>query len=134
MILYCAFLLDRFHRFTYFSKAASGVRSPTRQDTVLATRGPRGPVLRLDWILMTLQSYDPNMMDEFALQLLDLAATVREMANRCRQHGIHDFAVHDKKALQWQANLQKWARRAQAELEIRILDSRASRRAAGANE
>ena len=67
---------------------------------------------------MTLQRYNPNDLDQFALRLLDLAAIMREMANSGREHGIFDLAVHDKKA--------------QADLEVRIRQSRAKRRAISA--
>jgi hypothetical protein len=77
---------------------------------------------------MTLQTYDPHQVDQFALRLLDLAATVRQMANRSREHGIADLAVHDKKALEWCAKLEQWAHKTQADLEVRILQDKAERR------
>ncbi len=77
---------------------------------------------------MTLKTYDPNKLDQFALRLLDLAATVRQMANRSRESGIADLAMHDKKALEWCANLEQWARKTQADLEVRILQDRAASR------
>ncbi len=60
---------------------------------------------------MTLQTYDPQQVDQLALRLLDLAAVVRQMANRSRENGIADFALHDKKALEWCAKLEQWARK-----------------------
>jgi hypothetical protein len=78
---------------------------------------------------MTLNPYDPSRLDLFALRLLDLAASVRQMAQRTREHAIDDFALHDKKALEWIVRLERWSRKASAELEMRILESRASQRA-----
>lgn len=83
---------------------------------------------------MTLKSYDPGMLDQFALRLLDLAAMMRKMSQNSREYGIHDFALHDKKANEWIANLERWGQRSQADLEIRILEVRATRRAASAAE
>ena len=83
---------------------------------------------------MTLKPYDPAMLDQFALRLLDLAALMRSMARSSREHQIHDFALHDKKANEWIANLERWAQRSQAELEMRLIEARAARRALSAGE
>lgn len=77
---------------------------------------------------MTLQTYDPNQVDQFALRLLDLAAILRQMANRSREHGIADLALHDKKALEWCAKLEQWAHKTRADMELRILQERAAQR------
>jgi hypothetical protein len=77
---------------------------------------------------MTLQPYDPRKLDDFALRLLDLAAICREMANCSREHGIADLALHDKKALESCAKLEKWAQKIRADLEVRILQEKATRR------
>jgi hypothetical protein len=78
---------------------------------------------------MTLNPYDPAMLDHFALRLLDLAAEIRHMAQASREHAIDDFTLHDKKALEWISNLERWVRKAAADLEMRVIESRASRRA-----
>jgi len=83
---------------------------------------------------MTLQPYDFRKLDQFALQLLDVAAMVREMANNCREHGIDDLALHDKKAQEWCARLDDWAHKARAELDVRIRQDRARRRAVKSGE
>lgn len=83
---------------------------------------------------MTLQPYGPEELDQFALQMLDLASILREMANHSREHGITDLAVHDKKAQQWYANLDDWAHKTHADLEVRILQVRAKRRATSAGK
>jgi hypothetical protein len=70
------------------------------------------------------------MLDQFALELLDLAAVLRKMAERSREQHILDFALHDKKAREWAANIGRWARKAQAELEMKVLEARAAQRAA----
>ena len=77
---------------------------------------------------MTLQPYNPENLDRFALRFLDLAATLRSMANTCREQGVEDFALHDKKASEWCANLERWMHKVQAELEMQVIDARAARR------
>ena len=78
---------------------------------------------------MTLTPYNPQMLDQLALRLLDLAASVRQMAIRSREHPIESIAVHDKKACEWIANLERWARKSLADVEMRILEARAGHRA-----
>ena len=79
--------------------------------------------------LMTLQPYGPEKLDHFALRLLDLAAAVRAMANDSREHEVTDLALHDKKAQEWFGKLNHWAHKVQAEVQMQIVQSRASRRA-----
>lgn len=83
---------------------------------------------------MTLTPHDPETLDRLALRLLDLAAIVREMANNSREFGVQDFALHDKKAREWYSHLERWTRKAQAELELKIIEVRASRRAFSAGD
>lgn len=78
---------------------------------------------------MTLKPYTPEMLDDFALRMLDLAALLRAMASRSREHGIAGLTIHDKKAREWYTNLDRWARKSHAELEMRIIEARAERRA-----
>ncbi|MFH1922395.1 MAG: hypothetical protein ABIP48_21240 [Planctomycetota bacterium] len=83
---------------------------------------------------MTLKPYDPDMLDQFALRLLDLATVMREMANRSREWRLDDFALHDKKAREWYDNLERWVRRSQSELEMKIIEARARQRASAASD
>ena len=78
---------------------------------------------------MTLQPYGPENLDRFALRFLDLAATLRSMANACREQEVEGFALHDKKASEWCANLERWMHKVQAELEMQIIDTRTAKRA-----
>ena len=83
---------------------------------------------------MTLQRYNPQELDQFALRLLDLAAMLREMANISRENGITDVALHDKKAQEWCAKLEDWLHKTRADLDVRIHQARAKRRAISANQ
>jgi hypothetical protein len=83
---------------------------------------------------MTLQRYDPQKLDQFALRLMDLAAIIRQTANTSREHGLADVPLHDKKALEWCANLEQWAHKLRANQEIRILQRRAEFRGRKAAE
>ncbi|MBN2476814.1 MAG: hypothetical protein JXB62_19560 [Pirellulales bacterium] len=78
---------------------------------------------------MTLQPYGPEKLDQFALRLLDLAAVMREVAQTCREHEITDLSLHDKKADEWCGRLDDWAHKARADLEVKIRQARAKRRA-----
>ncbi len=77
---------------------------------------------------MTLRTYDPSKLDQFALRLFDLAANLRQMANRSRELGIEDFPLHDKKALEWCSKLEQWTHKTQADLEVRILQDKAEKK------
>lgn len=76
---------------------------------------------------MTLEPYSPGMLDDLALRLLDLAAATRKMAQRSRHYQVEDLALHDKKAREWCANLARWVGKAQADLDMRIVEIRRQR-------
>jgi len=65
-------------------------------------------------------------------RLEERAAAMREMANVCREYQIEDFALHDKKAGEWCENLDRWTRKARAELQMKVIDVRATQRAEAA--
>lgn len=78
---------------------------------------------------MTLANYTSGQLDELALRLLDIAALFREMAVRSRQQEIEPLPLHDRKAQEWCDKLEHWARRAQAEMDVKMRMARATRRA-----
>jgi hypothetical protein len=78
---------------------------------------------------MTLAAYSPEQLDQLALRLLDVAAVFREMALTGREHGVGQLDLHDRKAQEWCDRLEHWARKAQADLDVRIRTARAARRA-----
>lgn len=78
---------------------------------------------------MTLKSYDSTRWDELALRLLDVAAEVRGLARACRELPDAAPAVHDKKAHEWLANLERWAGECRTRIEIAKLRHRGVRQA-----
>ncbi len=78
---------------------------------------------------MTLKPYDAQMLDDLALRLLDLAALLRRMSSRSRENRIADLAIHDKKAQEWIGNLEHWARKSLADVEMQVIEARAAQRA-----
>ena len=67
---------------------------------------------------MTLEQYTPEKFDQLALRLLDLVSELREIANEARQVGVGTLPVHDKKALLWIDNLERWAKRNRISFEL----------------
>lgn len=78
---------------------------------------------------MTLTPYSPDKLDALSLRLLDLASVLRRMSRTSREHEIDDLTLHDRKVQQWCANLERWAHKASAELDLRVLETRTDRRA-----
>lgn len=78
---------------------------------------------------MTLESYEPQEFDELALRLLDVAGTLRRLAVRCRHEELASMAINDRKALEWLGNIEAWASKAEADLELAILKRRGAQRA-----
>jgi hypothetical protein len=78
---------------------------------------------------MTLDLYDADRLDQTALRILDLAAVLRQMAVVLRAVPDLDFSMHDKKAAEWLANLERWAAESQAKLEVAQIKRRGALRA-----
>jgi hypothetical protein len=78
---------------------------------------------------MTLKPYDAARWDELALRLVDVACEVRQLARACREAPNAAPAVHDKKALEWLVNLERWAGECRTRLEIAQLRQRGARQA-----
>lgn len=67
---------------------------------------------------MTLRRYTPEMLDQLALRLLDVASQVRRMAGEVRRNGLEDAELHDKKALEWCERLEAWADRTDGQVAM----------------
>jgi hypothetical protein len=78
---------------------------------------------------MTLTNYTAGQLDQLALRLLEIAAIFREMAVRSREQEVEPLPLHDRKAQEWCDKLEHWARRAQAEMDVKMRMARAARRA-----
>jgi hypothetical protein len=78
---------------------------------------------------MTLRAYDADRLDVLALKLIDLAAISRRMAAVCRQEGVKELSLNDKKALDWMARIEGWLGEAEARLQARLIKRRAAQHA-----
>ncbi|MEX2188565.1 MAG: hypothetical protein WD875_17285 [Pirellulales bacterium] len=78
---------------------------------------------------MTLIPYQSDQFDRLALRFLDLAATFREIAQRSRDDGIEQVAVHDKKANEWLNKLEFWAEEARQRFELAAMRNLGARKA-----
>jgi hypothetical protein len=77
---------------------------------------------------MTLIPFPPAALDELALRLLDVAATVRKMANSARDNAVQDFQLHGNKATEWLEHIEQWAYEGAGRLEAQIMRERGARR------
>jgi hypothetical protein len=80
---------------------------------------------------MTLEPYDADRLDQTALRILDVAASFRQMAAALRREPDIEFSMHDKKAAEWLAHLERWAAESQAKLEVAQIKRRGAARAEG---
>jgi hypothetical protein len=78
---------------------------------------------------MTLEPYTPDRLDELALRVLDVCGQLRGMARRARDERLQEFALHDKKALEWLAHLEEWAHKSGADFELTLVRNRGTQRA-----
>ena len=80
-------------------------------------------------LAMTLQPFDAARLDDWALRLLDLAATFRRLAQHVRDEELEGLPLHDRKSSEWLARLEQWAHDAQARCERERLTRQGARRA-----
>jgi hypothetical protein len=80
---------------------------------------------------MTLVAYDADRLDETALRILDIAARIRQMAGVVRSEPGVELAIHEKKAAEWLAHLERWAAESQAKLELALVKKKGAKRAEG---
>lgn len=76
---------------------------------------------------MTLEPHSPEKLDQLALAILDVSATVRQIANTCRENDLPAVALHGRKPLEYLAKLREWADKAAAEMERETRRQRAAR-------
>jgi hypothetical protein len=78
---------------------------------------------------MTLELYDADRLDQTALRILDIAAAFRQMADALRRSPEIELAMHDKKAAEWLAHLERWAAESHARLEMALVKRRGAKSA-----
>ena len=82
---------------------------------------------------MTLIPFPPERLDALALRLLDLAATVRSMANKSRESELKGFELHGQKIDEWLAHLDDWTHDGAARIETALIRQRGAKRAQGSS-
>jgi hypothetical protein len=80
---------------------------------------------------MTLVPYDADRLDETSLRILDIAAKIRQMASLVRCEPGVELTIHEKKAAEWLAHLERWAAESQAKLELALVKKKGAKRAEG---
>ena len=78
---------------------------------------------------MKLIPYKAEKLDELALRVLDLAASLREMATKCRDNDVPAAELHDRKALEWLGRLEEWTHKSSADLNVLIMGHKGAKRA-----
>jgi len=78
---------------------------------------------------MTLEAFSPDYLDEMALQALDLAAALRNMAKSCREHEMPYVELHSGKAAEWMGHLEKWSTQSTAKVEMAVIQQRGVKKA-----
>ena len=78
---------------------------------------------------MTLMPFTPQELDNLALHFLDLAATLRHMANKSRENELDSVPLHVNKVNEWLGHLDDWAVEASGKLETAVIKQRGARRA-----
>jgi hypothetical protein len=78
---------------------------------------------------MTLIPHSPAELDRLALRLLDLAAEVRGMARRQREHELAAVPLHGNKIQEWLRRLEAWSHDAKSRADAEINKQIGARRA-----
>ncbi len=67
---------------------------------------------------MTIQLYNSEKLDQFALRLFDVAADVRCMAKQLNQCDIEGIPLNDKRFLLLLDEMEAWAIKSKSKIEI----------------
>ncbi len=78
---------------------------------------------------MTLTPFTPETLDQLALEILDVAATIRGMARTSRDENLVNFYLHGNKVQEWLGHLRDWAHEGDSKLHTLSFKQRGMRRA-----
>lgn len=78
---------------------------------------------------MTLIAYAPDELDRLALRMFDLAADVRQIAHRGREHELATIPLHGNKIQEWLERLEAWSHDAKSRADAEINKQIGARRA-----
>ena len=70
---------------------------------------------------MTLQPYDAEKLDRLALRFLDISAELRRIGRIAADAPGVALALHDRKALEWIAELEQWIAECAARADLAAL-------------
>lgn len=77
---------------------------------------------------MTLSNFPPEALDDLALRVLDIAATIREMAILSRENQLNGFQLHGNKVHEWLGHLEEWAIESTGRLDVDLVKLKGARR------
>ena len=83
---------------------------------------------------MTLKPYNADELDQLALRILDISHDLRQISLTKRKIPGLNLAMHEKKALEWIAQLERWAADALTAARTRLDPARGSREASRFSE
>lgn len=78
---------------------------------------------------MTLAAFTPETLDELSLRIFDIAAMVRQMANRGREHDLPSITLHRAKLTEWLKHMEDWVQEGSVKLETSLIRQRGAMRA-----
>ena len=77
---------------------------------------------------MTLSNFPPEALDDLALRVLDIAATIREMAISSRENQLTGFQLHGNKVHEWLGRLEEWVLESTGRLDVEVAKLKGVRR------
>ncbi len=69
---------------------------------------------------MTIELYNAEKLDQFAMRLFDVAADVRAMARQLSQSEVEEIPLNDKRVQIHLDEIENWAIRSRSKLEIQL--------------
>ena len=67
---------------------------------------------------MTIELYNSEKLDQFAMRLFDVAADIRTMARLLTKNEVEDIPLNDKRFLKLLDEMEDWAIKSKSKIEI----------------
>ena len=71
---------------------------------------------------MTYNRYSPEKLDQLVLRIFDVAALLREISQSAKKTKLDDIPMHDRKAVLWCEQLERWAMKTKINVDILLLN------------